>query len=58
MQLFHINSHISDCFLLKNKMLKCNSTLPPHGSYCFDNQEFICGGIMGGIRVELREVPP
>ena len=58
MQLFHINSHISDCFLLKNKMLKCNSTLPPHGSYCFDNQEFICGGIMGGIRVELHVIPP
>ena len=58
MLLFHINSHISDCFLLKNKMLKCNSTLPPHGSYRFDNQEFIGGGIMGGIRVELREVPP
>ena len=50
--------HISDCFLLKNKMLKCNSTLPPRGSYRFDNQEFIGGGIMGGIRVELREVPP
>ena len=58
LQLFHINSHISDSFLLKNKMLKCNSTLPPQGSYRFDNQEFICGGIIGGIRVELREVPP
>ena len=39
-------------------MLKCNSTLPPRGSYRFDNQDFIGGGIMGGIRVELREVPP
>ena len=58
LQLFHINSHISDSFLLKNKMLKCNSTLPPRGSYRFDNQEFIDGGIMGGIRVELRVVPP
>ena len=58
MQLFHINSHISDCFLLKNKMLKCNSTLPPRGGYRFDNQWIITGGIMGGIRVELREVPP
>ena len=58
LQLFHINSHISDCFLLKNKMLKCNSTLPPRGSYRFDNQDFIGGGIRGGIRVELREVPP
>ena len=58
LQLFHINSHISDSFLLKNKMSKCNSTLPPRGSYRFDNQEFIDGGIMGGIRVELREVPP
>ena len=58
MQLFHINSHISDWFLLKNKISKCNSTLQPRGSYRFDNQEIIGGGIMGGIRVELREVPP
>ena len=58
MQLFHINSHISDSFLLKNKMSKCNSTLPPRGGYHFDNQWIIGGGIMGGIRVELREVPP
>ena len=58
MQLFHINSHISDSFLLKNKMSKCNSTLPPRGSYRFDNQWIIAGGIMDGIRVELREVPP
>ena len=35
-------------------MLKCNSTLPPRGTYRFDNQEIIDGG----IRVELREVPP
>ena len=39
-------------------MLKCNSTLPPQGAYLFDNQEIIDGGIIGGIRVELREVPP
>ena len=39
-------------------MLKCNSTLPPRGSYRFDYQEIISGGISGGIRVELREVPP
>ena len=58
MQLFYINSHISDGFLLKNKMLKCNSTLPLRGSYRFDNQDFIGGGIRGGIREELREVPP
>ena len=58
MRLFHINSHISSGFLSKNKISKCNSTLPPRGSYRFDNQEFIAGGIMGGIRVELREVPP
>ena len=58
MQLFHINSHISDSFSLKNKMLKCNSTLPPWGAYSFDNQKIIDGGIIGGIRVELREVPP
>ena len=37
-------------------MLKCNSTLPPRGTYRFDNQEIIDGGIIGGIRVELREV--
>ena len=34
-------------------MLKCNSTLPPRGTYRFDNQEIIDGGIIGGIRVEL-----
>ena len=39
-------------------MLKCNSTLPPRGTYRFDSQEIIDGGIIGGIRVELREVPP
>ena len=39
-------------------MSKCNSTLPPRGGYRFDYQEIISGGIMGGIRVELREVPP
>ena len=39
-------------------MLKCNSTLPPRGTYRFDNQEIIDSGIIGGIRVELREVPP
>ena len=39
-------------------MLKCNSTLPTRGTYRFDNQEIIDGGIIGGIRVELREVPP
>ena len=39
-------------------MLKCNSTLPPWGAYRFDNQKIIDGGIIGGIRVELREVPP
>ena len=50
--------HISDSFSLKNKMLKCNSTLPPWGAYSFDNQKIIDGGIIGGIRVELREVPP
>ena len=39
-------------------MSKCNSILPPRGSYRFDNQEFIDGGIMGGIRVELHVIPP
>ena len=58
MQLFHTNSHISDSFFLKNKMSKCNSTLPPRGGNRFDYQEIISGGISGGIMVELREVPP
>ncbi len=39
-------------------MSKCNSTLPPRGGNRFDYQEIISGGISGGIRVELREVPP
>ena len=39
-------------------MLKCNSTLPPQVSYRFDNQMIAHGGIRGGIRVELHEVPP
>ena len=39
-------------------MLKCNSTLPPRGTYRFDNQEIIDGGIMGGSRVELHVIPP
>ena len=39
-------------------MLKCNSPLTPRGGYRFENQWIIGGGIMGGIRVELREVPP
>ena len=58
MLVFHINSHISDSFLLKNKMSKCNSTLPPRCSYHSDNQEIISGGISGGIRVELHVIPP
>ena len=36
----------------------CNSTLPPQHTYRFDNQVNAYGGIMGGIRVELHEVPP
>ena len=39
-------------------MLKCYSNLPPRDSYRFDYQRVKQGGIMGGIRVELREVPP
>ena len=36
----------------------CNSTLPPQHTYHFDNQANAYGGITGGIRVELHEVPP
>ena len=36
----------------------CNSTLPPLRIYHFDTQLIGHGGIMGGIWVELREVPP
>ena len=36
----------------------CNSTLPPRHYYHFDNQRFMRGGIMGGIRVELHVIPP
>ena len=55
---FHINSHISSSFLLKNKISKCNSTLPPRCCYRYDNQWIIRGGITGGIRVELHVIPP
>ena len=58
MRLFHINSHISSGFLLKNKISKCNSTLPPRCCYHCDNQWIMRGGITGGIRVELHVIPP
>ena len=58
MRLFYINSHIFSGFLLKNKISKCNSTLPPLGDYLFDYQRVRQGGTIGGIWVELREVPP
>ena len=54
----NIYSQLSDYNSQKIFFCERSSTLPPHGSYRFDNQEFIAGGIMGGIRVELREVPP
>ena len=47
-----------DLFHRKIYFLVCNSTLPPLYSYHFDSQRFMCGGIMGGIWVELHEVPP
>lgn len=49
MRLFYINSHISSGFLLKNKISKCNSILPPQCCYHFDNQWIMWGGIRGGI---------
>ena len=47
-----------DLFHRKIYFLVCNSTLPPLDCYRFGNQWFVCGGIMGGIWVELHEVPP
>ena len=54
----NIYSQLFGCYSLKIFFVVCNSTLPPQHSYHFDNQGVIYGGIMGGIRVELREVPP
>ena len=42
----------------KKYFLVCNSTLPPSNCYCIGNQGLVCGGIIGGIWVELHEVPP
>ena len=47
-----------DLFHRKINFLVCNSTLPPLNCYCIGNQGLVCGGIMGGIWVELHEVPP
>ena len=43
---------------LDTLFVECNSTLPPQRYYNLDSQCFMCGGISGGIRVELHEVPP
>ena len=48
----------SAIFSEKKYFVVCNSTLPPWRCYCSDNQWFIHGGIMGGIRVELHVIPP
>ena len=45
-------------FFGKINFVVCNSTLPPLHGFRFDNQMIAHGGIMGGIRVELHEVPP
>ena len=50
-QLFGYNS-------LKIYFCKTNSTLPPYRHYMFNTQRVRRGGIMGGIWVELHEVPP
>ena len=54
----NIYSQLFGCYSLKIFFVVCNSTLPPRGSYRFDNQWIISGGIMGGIRVELHVIPP
>ena len=54
----NIYSQLFSHYSLKNKFAKCNSTLPPPECYHFEYQHVRQGGISGGIRVELHEVPP
>ena len=54
----NIYSQLFGCYSLKIFFVVCNSTLPPQGGYLSKYQYVRQGGIMGGIRVELREVPP
>ena len=54
----NIYSQLFGCYSLKIFFVVCNSTLPPQGGYLSKFQYVRRGGIMCGIRVELREVPP
>ena len=54
----NIYSQLFGYYFLKIFFVVCNSTLPPRGGNRFDNQRVKQGGIMGGIRVELRVIPP
>ena len=58
LHLFNIYSQLFGYYSPKNIFCKRSSTLPPHRCYILNNQYVIHGGIMGGIRVELHEVPP
>ena len=54
----NIYSELFGPFPRKIIFLICNSTLPPWWGYNDEYQRVRCGGISGGIRVELHEVPP
>ena len=54
----NIYSQLFGDYSLKIFFVVCNSTLPPQAGYSSKNQHVRRGGIIGGIRVELREVPP
>ena len=54
----NIYSQLFGYYSLKIFFVVCNSTLPPMGDYMFDYQRVRQGGTIGGIWVELREVPP
>ena len=55
---FNSYQYIFRPFFKKIFFVECNSTLPPHPYYHPDNQQFIYGGIMVELWVELHEVPP
>ena len=58
LHLFNIYSQLFGYYSPKNIFCERSSTLPPRRCYIFNNQYVMYGGIMGGIRVELHEVPP
>ena len=58
LRIFNIYSQRFGYNSLKIYFCKTNSTLPPHWYYMFNTQRVRRGGIMGGIWVELHEVPP